>query len=187
MDLWRGDAMRVVNALLSLLLGLALVAGGILVAVEAVATAVGAGPFAIPVTSWASLLEHRQLHDPWAIAGFAAATGVGALLLLTELRPWRPLRLAIGVDGPTSWWLSRRSVEEQVQRATLAAAPAWHAAASVRPRHRRWEVRLRAVARTDARPAIAQAAEAGLARLGAPQESRVRLRIRPPRHRARVA
>ena len=52
--------MRVVNRMLSLLLGLGLVCGGLLVAAEATATALGAGPFGIPVSHWAALLEHYR-------------------------------------------------------------------------------------------------------------------------------
>jgi hypothetical protein len=178
--------MRVSNSLLSLLLGLGLIGGGLVVAVEAMATALGAGPFGIPVSHWAALLEHRRLHDTWAVVGFAVATAIGAVLLLVEVWPWRPLRVAIGVDGPTSWWLSRRSVERELRRATLAATPASHVMASVRPHRRRWEVRVRAAAPTDARSAIAEAAEADLARLGAPENSHVRVRLRRPRDGARV-
>jgi hypothetical protein len=179
--------MRVVNRLLSLLLGLALVCGGLLVAAEAMATALGAGPFGIPVNHWAALLEHRRLQDAWAVVGFGVATAVGAVLLLVEVWPWRPQRVAIGVDGPTSWWLSRRYVEMELRRATLDATPASHVMASVRLHRRRWEVRVRAAAPTDARRAIAEAAQADLARLGAPENSHLRVRVRRPRHGARVA
>jgi hypothetical protein len=178
--------MRVINRLLSLLLGLALVCGGLLVAAEAMATALGAGPFGIPVSHWAALLEHRRIHDAWAVIGFAVTTAAGAVLLLIEVWPWRPLRVAIGVDGPTSWWLSRRSVEMELRRATLGATPASHVMASVRPHRRRWEVRVRAAAPTDARWAITEAAQADLARLGAPENSHLRVRLRRPRHGARV-
>jgi hypothetical protein len=178
--------MRVINRLLSLLLGLALVGGGLLAAAEATATALGAGPFGIPVSHWATLLEHRRLQDAWTVVGFAVATAIGAVLLLVEVWPWRPLRVEIGVDGPTSWWLSRRSVEMELRRAMLAATPASHLIASLRPHRRRWEVRVRAAAPTDARRAIAEAAQADLARLGAPANSRVRVRLRRPRHGARV-
>jgi hypothetical protein len=178
--------MRVVNRLLSLLLGLALVCGGLLVAAEAMATALGAGPFGIPVSRWAALLEHRQVQDVWAVAGFAVAIAIGAVLLLVEVWPRRPLRVEIGVDGPTSWWLSRRSVEMELRRAMLAATPASRLTASLRPHRRRWEVRVRAAAPTDARQAIADAAQADLARLGAPEDSHVRVRLRQPRHGARV-
>jgi hypothetical protein len=175
-----------VNRLLSLLLGLALVGGGLLVAAEAMATALGAGPFGLPVSHWATLLEHRRLQDAWAVAGFAVATAVGAVLLLVEVWPWRPLRVEIGADGPTSWWLSRRSVEMELRRALSAATPAAHLMASLRPHRRRWEVRIRAAAPTVARQAIADAAQADLARLGAPENSHVRVRLRRPRHDARV-
>jgi hypothetical protein len=179
--------MRVVNRMLSLLLGLGLVCGGLLVAAEATATALGAGPFGIPVSHWAALLEHRRLQDAWAVVGFTVATAVGAVLLLIEVWPWRPQRVAIGVDGPTSWWLSRRSVEMELRRATLDATPASHVMASVRLHRRRWEVRVRAAAPTDAHRAVTEAAQADLARLGAPENSHLRVRLRRPRHGARVA
>jgi hypothetical protein len=178
--------MRVINRLLSLLLGLALVCGGLLVAAEAMATALGAGPFGIPVSHWAALLEHRRFQDAWAVVGFGVTTAVGAVLLLMEVWPWRPLRVSIGVDEPISWWLSRRSVEVELRRTTLGAAPASHVMASVRPHRRRWEVRVRAAAPTDVRRAIVEAAQADLARLGAPENSRLRVRLRRPRHGARV-
>jgi hypothetical protein len=176
----------VINRLLSLLLGLALVGGGLLVAAEAMATALGAGPFGIPVSQWATLLEHRRLQDVWAVVGFAVATAIGAVLLLVEVWAWRPLRVGIGVDGPTSWWLSRRSVETELRRALSAVTPASHLMASLRLRRRRWEVRVRAAAPTVARQAIADAAQADLARLGAPENSNVRVRLRRPRHDAGV-
>ncbi len=173
--------MRVINGVLSLLLGLALLGGGLFVAVEAVAFAMGAGTPGIPVASWARLLEGRRVDDTWAIVGFASATVVGLILLVAELRPWAATRLSIAVVDDRSegrWWIVRRSVERHVGQRVATRRATKIPRVRLRQRRGRWDARLVAVTDPETRQEVEQVTRQELSRVGAPNDARVRVRIR---------
>jgi hypothetical protein len=175
--------MRIFNRIASLLLSLVLIVGGLLIAVEAVLAALHRGPWLLPVRRWHDILAGTRLADPSALAVAATLGAVGLVLLIAEVWPWRPYRLAARpatVDDRTQWWVLRRPAERRL--ADAAAGVPGVNAARVRLRGRRqWKVNVRAEARDDIRADIEEAVEAELARLAAPAPARVRLRLRRPR------
>ena len=168
--------MRAFNRVLSLLLGLALLAGGLLVAAEVGAVLLDRGELVIPARRWAEELRATTFADARVVFGVVAA--VGLVLFVAEARRWPKRRIPLADDQRRSWWVLRRSLEQQLGRAVTTGTAATGAKARVRSRRRRIRVRLDAdVART-AKPAVEQRAASMLEQLVGPDRSQIRVRIR---------
>jgi hypothetical protein len=168
--------MRAFNRVLSLLLGLALLAGGLLVAAEVASVLLDRGELAIPARRWADELRVTTFADAQVVFGVIAA--VGLVLFVAEARRWPTRRIPLADDQQRAWWVLRRSLEQQLGRAVTTGTAATGARARVRSRRRRLRVRLDAdVART-AKPAVEQRAANVLEQLVGPDRSQVRVRIR---------
>jgi hypothetical protein len=174
--------MRAFNRVLSLLLGLALLAGGLLVAAEVAAALLDRGELVIPVRRWAEELRATTFADAQVVFGVVAA--VGLVLFVAEARRWPKQRVPLADDQQRSWWLLRRSLEQHLGRAVTTGTGATGARARVRPQRRRLRVRLDADVAPTARPAVEQRAAQVLDQLIGPDRSRIRVRIR---RRERVA
>jgi hypothetical protein len=168
---------RAFNRVLSLLLGLALIAGGLLMVVEVVTAFVGDTPWPIRVDRWAATLRQQTFADTLPRVVFLAAAAVGLVLLVAEARPWPKRSLALTSDDQRSWWLHRRSAERQVARAVRSGTSATAAKVRLRPRGRTWRLRVGVTASPEARPDIEERARAAVQRLGGPQDAPVRVRI----------
>ncbi|HEV7930854.1 MAG TPA: DUF6286 domain-containing protein [Actinomadura sp.] len=175
--------MRVLNRIVTLLLSLVLIVGGLLVAVEAVLAAFHRAPWLLPVRRWHDILAGTRLADPSTVTVAATLGAVGLVLLIAELWPWRPYRLPARpatADDRTRWWVLRRPAERRLADAAANVPGVNTARVRLRGR-RRWKVHVRAEARDDSRAGIEEAVNAELARLAAPAPARVRLRLRRPR------
>jgi hypothetical protein len=162
--------MRAFNRVLSLLLGLALLVGGLLVAAEVGAALLDRGELVIPTRRWAEELRATTFADARVVFGVVAA--VGLVLFVAEARRWPKQRVPLADDQQRSWWLLRRSLEQHLGRAVTTGTGATGARARVRPQRRRLRVRLDAD--------VAQVLE----ELVGPDRSQIRVRIR---RRERVA
>jgi hypothetical protein len=169
--------MRAFNRILSLLLGLALITGGLLVVVEVVTAFVRDTPWPIRVDQWAATLRQQTFADTIPRIVFLATAAVGLLLLVAEARPWPKRSLNLTSDGQRSWWLHRRSAERQIARAVRSGTSATAAKVHLRPRGPSWRLRVGVTASPEARPDIEQRARAAIQRLGGPQDAPVRVRI----------
>jgi hypothetical protein len=168
--------MRAFNRVLSLLLGLALLVGGLLVAAEVVAALLDRGELVIPARRWAEELRATTFADAQVVFGVVAA--VGLVLFVAEARRWPKRRIGLADDRQRSWWVLRRSLEQQLGRAVMTGTAATGARARVRSRRRRLRVHVDAdVART-AKPAVEQRAAQMLDQLVGPGRSQIRVRIR---------
>jgi hypothetical protein len=176
--------MRAFNRVLSLLLGLALLAGGLLVAAEVAAGLLGRGALVIPARRWADALRATTFTDPAARVVFAVVAVVGLVLFVVEARRWPKRRVPLADDQQRAWWLLRRSLEQHLGRAVTTGTGATGARARVRPQRRRLRVRLDADVAPAARPAVEQHAAKVLEQLIGPDRSQIRVRIR---RRDRVA
>jgi hypothetical protein len=174
--------MRAFNRVLSLLLGLALLAGGLLVAAEVAAALLDRGELVIPARRWADALRATTFADARVV--FAVVAAVGLVLFVAEARRWPKQRVPLADDQQRSWWLLRRSLEQHLGRAVTTGTGATGARARVRPQRRRLRVRLDADVAPTARPAVEQRAAQVLDQLIGPDRSRIRVRIR---RRERVA
>ncbi|HEY3503000.1 MAG TPA: DUF6286 domain-containing protein [Actinocatenispora sp.] len=176
--------MRVVNRLAAVLVGLVLLAGGLLVALAAVLAAAGRRPWPVDVSTWYGPLTRTTIGAP-VVVGVAIAVGVvGLALFVAEVRPWAPQRLAIRRDGdarPVSWWVYRRSVEREVSTTVDAVPGVAGTRARLRGRGEKWKLTVRPRARADAEETVRKVVSAQLDRIAAPVPVRLRVALRKPR------
>ncbi|MBC6457367.1 DUF6286 domain-containing protein [Actinomadura sp. HBU206391] len=175
--------MRAFNRIAALVLSLALIVGGLFIAVQAVLAAFHRAPWPLPLRSWHDDLVGTRLDDPVTTIVAAALGVIGLVLLIAELRPWRPSRLPVHpatADPSSAWWVVRGPAERRLAAATARIPGVNKARVRLRGRHR-WKVNVRAEARDESRRRIAEAIEDELDRLAAPAHVRVRLRLRKPR------
>ena len=173
--------MRGFNRLLSLLLGLALVAGGAIAIGEVLATAFKQDPLLVPAARWADALRRHTVSDTVPLLVFGVVAAVALVLFIAEARPWAKRRIAWATDDRGSWWLRRRSIEDHIAHAVVDATSATGAEVILRAGRRRWLAEVLADAAPAARPAIQQRAEQALARLAGERPARVEVRLRRAR------
>lgn len=175
--------MRVVNRLLSLLLGLALLGGGLLLAAEAALVEWDGRTRSLPTDDWYDALTTTRLGDDvvvWSAIGIA----LGALaLLVAELRACPPRRLPLEEElGPGRWWVARRSAQRVLARHAEVAGDVHSARTRAALRRGRWRIRVRARARhAGTAPEVRAAVQAALDRLHVPEPVRVQVHLREQR------
>ena len=172
--------MRVFNRLLLLVLGVALVAAGVLVVVEAVYAWTGSGPVGAFVPQWLATFKTTPWSAPIVIAISAAVAAAGLVLVLVEVRPQRK-RLAVFATDSGDWLLLRRSTEGHLQRRLTARVPTDVVKVRLTPRSQRWRLKVRARAASTTRPVLQSAAREELGRLHAPASSTVAVTTSGPR------
>ncbi|ASW54983.1 hypothetical protein [Plantactinospora sp. KBS50] len=163
--------MRIVNRIATLLLSLVLLAAGLVLVIEAARVGFGRPPLVVERNSWYTALRDTQLNATPVRIGVAAATALGLLIVLSQVRRWRPRRLDVPL-GPGRWSVSRRSVERRLARAVTGTPGVRHTDVRVvgPSRAGEWRPRIR-VAGGPATAAGAQAAaRRELDRLGAPPD-----------------
>jgi hypothetical protein len=158
--------MVIVNRLLALVLGAAILAGGLLVMLEAIWAWTGSGFVWIPEEQWLRAFKTTEWSDNLVIAISIGVALVGLILLVVQLRPQRP-RLAPFKTDHDSWWLLRRSAESHLGRRLETAVPTSPIKIRLNPRLR-WRLKVTAPAATSTRPTLESAAKAELERLRAP-------------------
>jgi Family of unknown function (DUF6286) len=172
--------MWAVNRIATGLLGLVLLAGGLLVALEVALVAGGLDPL-LPLDAWRRELTTTPLSDRRVLVTSVVVGVLGLLVLVAQLRPWPPRRVLIGEPDGTEWWVFRRSVERSIEAAANAVTGVAGARAAVRGPERRWRLRMSAQASPERLDAIQRAIRAELQRLSAPEDVPVGVRLRAPR------
>jgi hypothetical protein len=157
--------MAIFNRLLAFVLGAAMIAGGLLVALEAIWAWTGSGFVWIPGREWLSSFE----TTPWSknlVVVISVAVGlVGLILLLSEVRPQRR-RVARFATERGTWLLSRRSTEAHLSRRLEARVSVSPIKTRLNPRGG-WRLKVHARAARSTRPTIEAAAMGELRRLHA--------------------
>lgn len=172
--------MPAVNRVLSLLLGLVLLGGGLLTAVEATGVALDRSPWIVPGDDWYASLTSTRLGDRSVLITAVVIGSVGLALLVAQLRPRRAGRLPIEVSWPGGS-LERRSAQRRLSEAANAVRGAGAARTRVRMRRGQWRVEAAVRAPGEARDTVETGLREELARLRAPTPVDLRLRIREPR------
>ncbi|MFR9777898.1 DUF6286 domain-containing protein [Micromonospora sp. MS34] len=169
--------MRTVNRVGTLLLAVALLVGGVLVAAAGLLAALGrSGP--LP-PDWPATLATTRWRDPPVRAVAASLTLLGLVVLVAELRRWRPTRLRL--PGDDGWHLHRRSVERRLARAARSVPSVRRARVRVRRRGDAWRPRVTATGDPAARADVEFALRRELDRLAAPRRDRIEIRLVPAR------
>ncbi len=130
--------MRLANRLLGALLALAVMAGGVVLIVEVIASAAGHRPALVP---WHTAYDWAR-RTTWAAGGVRVACGVlialGLILLIAELKPARVTRLvaepadAGGADIDTAY--TRRGLAAAIRSAVVGVDGVRGASVTVRRR-----------------------------------------------------
>ncbi len=168
--------MRVFNRLLVFALGMALAGLGFIAMVEAIWTGLGYQFLWFPGQAWLRTLQTTSWSTRSVEVGAAIAAFAGLVLLVAEIRPWRKRLARTEAGGDGVWLLHRRSTEQLLSRRVAREVPATPIKARLSIGSRRWKLSLRTHASASRAPALRAAAEAELARLGAPVSSKVLVR-----------
>ena len=155
--------MRVVNRLVSALLGIALVGAGAWLLVNVVLAA-----FDRPEL-WSApqgLLDAR-LDDNRTLLVSIGLGVLGVLILVAELIPRRPARLPATVDR--GWFLRRRTVEQQIDQAATTEPSVTKARTAIRRRRGKWRTTVTVTADPAAEQAVRDTTYNVLARMAAPE------------------
>ena len=166
---------RVVNRLLVLILGFALLVGGLLVIIEGAWNWTNSGFVVLPGSQWLKSFETTPWSDKSTILWSLAGAVVGLILVLLEIRPHRKRVVSFSTDTSGKWQLLRRSTEAHLQRRLEAQVPTSPIRARLKPGARRWSLRLTARAASSSRPTLEAAGRKELAALHAPGSSRVQV------------
>ena len=165
----------VFNRVLLAVLGLVLVAAGLLVIIEAVWAWTGNGFVWIPGDTWLSSFKSTAWSDPATIAISVAVGALGLALFVGEALPRRPRVAPFPTENTGDWMLLRRPTEGHLQRRLAAQVPVSPIKARLNPKRLHWTLKIRARAAASTRPDLERAARAELAVLRAPERSRVRI------------
>jgi hypothetical protein len=165
----------VFNRMLLAVLGLVLVAGGLLVIIEAIWSWTGNGFVWIPGDSWLSSFKSTAWSDPATIAISVVVGALGLVLLIFEIIPRRPRLAPFATENTGDWMLLRRSTEGRLQRRLAAQVPVSPIRARLNPKRLHWTLKIKVGAASSTRPDLERAARAELSMLRAPQASRVRV------------
>jgi glucose dehydrogenase len=120
------NAATITNRVLSALLALVLVVGGLLVAVEIVLAQLGRQALLIPWEAWARWLGGQTWDTSTVRLVLAGLVVVGLVLLILALRPGKPRRLAL----PDTGSIVRRALQQNL--ADTAARASGVASASAK-------------------------------------------------------
>jgi hypothetical protein len=163
----------VFNRLFALVLGAAILAGGLLVMLEAIWAWTGSGFVWIPGNQWLRAFKTTMWSDNLVIAISIGVAIVGLALLVAQVRPQRP-RLARFETDHDTFVLLRRSTEASLGRRLAEVVPTAPISARLNPKGR-WRLKVTARAARSTRPELLAAARGELQRLHAP-DARVQVR-----------
>lgn len=112
--------MNVLNRLVALALGLALLAAGLLAAVEAVLAALDRSPWLVPHEQWRRSLAQLEWDDRTLMVVAALTVLAGVLLLVAQLWPTRPSVVPMVEQRPDRLAaLDGRGFEDLLRRSAL--------------------------------------------------------------------
>jgi Family of unknown function (DUF6286) len=180
--------MRGINRVASALLGLVLIAFGLLVALETAWVAAGSAPLWLPLDRWYANLMHRTLGSVGFLVTAIVVGVIGLIILVLEVLPRKPDRVVTGQDEAAGrrdgrWWLRRRSVERRAATMAAAVTGVNHARAQVLGRPQRWHLRLAATGLSERRDAVNRAVREELQRLDVDDRIEVQVDLRKPGRR----
>lgn len=169
--------MRVVDRVLAGLLGLLLLAGGLLAAVEVGVAALDWDPWVIPHDRWRRTALDTRWDDRSVLWVAIAVGAVGAIIVLAELRRRTPVEIPLA-DGPHTGTIHRSSAERSLSRRIEHLDGIRMARAKLRPRRVTIVARTSRHDHTELRTRLEAAATSEVGRLGLAAEPRVTTRLR---------
>ncbi|MGC4880782.1 Asp23/Gls24 family envelope stress response protein [Micromonospora sp. DT43] len=170
------------NRVATTLLALVLLAGGVLLAAQALLVTLGRPAALLIRPGWYDTLTSTRWHDPGVRGAAVAALLLGLLVLVAQLRRWTPVRLR--VDERDGWHLRRRCVERRLTDAADTVPGVRATRVRVRRHGDRWQPRVRATGDPAARVEVEFAVRQELRQLASPHAERIEVRLLPRRRPA---
>ncbi|MEU7918488.1 hypothetical protein [Micromonospora zamorensis] len=174
--------MRTINRAATVLLAVALLAGGVLLAVQALLVALGRPASLLARTGWYDALTSTRWHDPEVRAVAGGAVLLGLVILAAQLRRWTPVRLRI--DERDGWHLRRRCLERRLTEAAATVPGVRQARVRIRRHGDQWRPRVRATGDPAARAEVEFAVRQELRQLASHRVGRIEIRLLPRRRPA---
>lgn len=178
--------MRLVNRLLALVFGIALVVVGLAAVGEALLAYLDREPV-VPHAEWAGALEGRGWADPTVMLVLAITAAVGVLLVALQFLPQRPAALTLTDErDDRRTRVDRRGLQNRFRR--VAEADQDVISADARVRRRRVKVTLSAPPDAEGktvRARVRQALRTDVEALGMHRNLRPAVRVRQSRERVR--
>ncbi|MBM0235560.1 Asp23/Gls24 family envelope stress response protein [Micromonospora sp. STR1_7] len=171
------NGMRTINRAASLVLSVALLVGGALLAVQALLVTLGRPASLLDRTGWYDTLTTTRWHDPNVRTVAGVTVLLGLVILAAQLRRWTPVRLR--VDERDGWYLRRRCVERRLTDAAGTVPGVRRARVRIHGRGDRWHPRVRATGDPAARAEIEYAVHQELHNLASPRNGRIEIRLLP--------
>ena len=172
--------MRTANRVLAAVIGLLLLVGGLLTAIEIAVAYAGGGPWIVPYDQW----YQRARSHAWesdAVRGlFIVMTAVGLALLILQLVRRAPATVAIrpDADGEATYAVRRRTVERSLVRSAEQVDGVESARARIDRRSIRVSARSNRRLPGDLRTRLEHAVQERVRSLELETEPRVRLNVR---------
>ncbi|MFI6269540.1 Asp23/Gls24 family envelope stress response protein [Micromonospora zamorensis] len=174
--------MPTINRTATVLLAVALLAGGVLLAVQALLVTLGRPASLLARTGWYDALTSTRWHDPQVRAVAGGAVLLGLVILAAQLRRWTPVRLRI--DERDGWHLRRRCLERRLTEAAATVPGVRQARVRIRRHGDQWRPRVRATGDPAARAEVEFAVRQELRQLASPRAGRIEIRLLPRRRPA---
>jgi hypothetical protein len=173
--------MRTVNRIGAGVLGLVLIVAGLVGTAELALAASGRAAWPAWLEEWFGRWRTTTLGDRRVLGLALGAAVLGLLIVLAEVRRWRPDRLPAGDATEGVWWLARRGVEHRATASAGRPIGVHSARARVRGGGHRWRIRVTAEAKPEESEPVEQAVRAELRRMDLPAEAPVEVALKPPR------
>ncbi|MBQ0978139.1 Asp23/Gls24 family envelope stress response protein [Micromonospora sp. M61] len=174
--------MPTINRAATVLLAVALLAGGVLLAVQALLVTLGRPASLLARTGWYDALTSTRWHDPEVRAVAGGAVLLGLVILAAQLRRWTPARLRI--DERDGWHLRRRCLERRLTEAAATVPGVHQARVRIRRDGDQWRPRVRATGDPAARSEVEFAVSQELRQLASHRVGRIEIRLLPRRRPA---
>jgi hypothetical protein len=170
--------MRTTNRVLSAVLGLLLLVGGVLTAVEIAIAYLGGSPWILPYDEW----YRRALSHSWESGGIRglliAVAAVGLVLLILQFVRRAPLTLPMRSEIDATYAVRRRSLQRSLARTAERVDGVASARAKVDRRTIQIKARSNRRLPSDLKPALENAIQFRLRSLELEPEPRVRVSVR---------
>lgn len=172
--------MRVVNRLLTLVVGLVLVVTGIVAAVEVVLAGVGDRFVLLPGQTWLHALNTTEWSALPVVVAFAVILVAGLVLLIAEVRRWPESTVGITAPDGSAWRVQRKSLEARIARVVTAGVACRRVSAAMGHGRRGWHLDVSAVSSVSGQVGdeVERVARQELSGLGGPDPDRVRVKVR---------
>ncbi|TQJ22771.1 putative alkaline shock family protein YloU [Micromonospora sp. A202] len=174
--------MPTINRAATVLLAVALLAGGVLLAVQALLVTLGRPASLLARTGWYDALTSTRWHDPEVRAVAGGTVLLGLVILAAQLRRWTPARLRI--DERDGWHLRRRCLERRLTEAAATVPGVRQARVRIRRDGDQWRPRVRATGDPAARSEVEFAVSQELRQLTSHRVGRIEIRLLPRRRPA---